>query len=158
MKSDDRLSAVLHVLLHMAQVDDPMTSEQIARLMRTHPVVVRRTLAGLRELGWVRSSKGHGGGWLLACDLARISLLDVHRALGTSALLKMSPLNESPTCDVQAAVNVALNDVIREAEALLAARLSEVTLADLAADFGRRQATPSAPSPCDQTGVDEHAD
>jgi DNA-binding IscR family transcriptional regulator len=91
----------------------------------------------------------------LACDLAGISLLDVHRALGTSALLKMSPLNESPTCDVQAAVNVALNDVMREAEALLTARLGEVTLADLAADFGRRQATPSS---CDQTGVHEHAD
>jgi Rrf2 family protein len=149
MKSDDRLSAVLHVLLHMAQTDDPMTSEQIARLMNTHAVVVRRTLAGLRELGWVRSSKGHGGGWTLSCDLARISLLDVHRALGTSALLKMSPLNERPECDVQAAVNMALNDVMREAEALLTARLSEVTLADLAADFGRRAASPSS----DRTGV-----
>lgn len=147
MKSDDRLSAVLHVLLHMAQEPGPVTSEHIARVMHTHPVVVRRTLAGLREFGWVRSSKGHGGGWQLNCDLGRLSLLDVHRALGTPTLLKMNPLNEHPECAVQQAVNVALNGVMRDAEALLFARLGEVTLADLAADFGRHKAAGTASSP-----------
>ncbi|MEL1264300.1 Rrf2 family transcriptional regulator [Pseudoxanthomonas putridarboris] len=146
MKSDDRLSAVLHVLLHMAQVDGPMTSDQIARMMHTHPVVVRRTLAGLRELGWVQSAKGHGGGWKLACDLDRTTLLDVHRALGTPSLLKMNPLNERPECAVQQAVNVALNGVMRDAEALLAARLGEVTLADLAADFRQHMAAHPFPA------------
>jgi DNA-binding IscR family transcriptional regulator len=145
MKSNDRLSAVLHVLLHMAQVDGPLTSEQIARMMHTHPVVVRRTLAGLREFGWVRSNKGHGGGWTLACDLASTTLMDVHRALGTPALLAMAPLNERPECAVQQAVYVALNGVKRDAEALLAARLGEVTLADLAADFRRHMAAHPVP-------------
>lgn len=145
MKSDDRLSAVLHVLLHMAQHEGPMTSQQIAGMMQTHPVVVRRTLAGLRQLGWVASSKGHGGGWKLACDLERTTLLDVHHALGTPSLLKMSPLNEAPHCAVQLAVNVALNGVMREAEALLVARLGQVTLADLAADFAQHMAAHPSP-------------
>jgi DNA-binding IscR family transcriptional regulator len=43
----------------------------------TNPVVFRRTLAGLREAGFVRSEKGHGGGWMLAKPLAKVSLLDV---------------------------------------------------------------------------------
>src|SRR3546814_1535501 len=70
MRQDSRLSRMLHVLLHMAQHDRPATSEAIAKMLRTNPVVVRRTMAGLREAGYVRSVKGHGGGWSIARDLA----------------------------------------------------------------------------------------
>ncbi|TXD40644.1 Rrf2 family transcriptional regulator [Xanthomonas campestris] len=76
---------MLHVLLHMARSAQPMTSEQIARMLSTNAVVVRRTMAGLREAGYVHSSKGHHGGWQLARDLAQVTLLDVHRAVVNSA-------------------------------------------------------------------------
>jgi DNA-binding IscR family transcriptional regulator len=68
MKQDSRLSSVLHALLHMAAFNRPMTSETLAQCMSTHPVVVRRTMAGLREAGFVRSEKGHHGGWVISCD------------------------------------------------------------------------------------------
>lgn len=55
------MSGVLHVLLHMAEADGPITSERLAMMMGTNPVVVRRTMAGLRDLGLVASGKGHGG-------------------------------------------------------------------------------------------------
>ena len=71
MRPDTRLSGVLHLLLHMQQHDRPVTSEVLAKAMQTNPVVIRRVLAGLRDEGYVRSDKGHGGGWRLACDLAR---------------------------------------------------------------------------------------
>ncbi len=60
------MSGVLHVLLHMAEQDAPATSERLAKAMDTNPVVIRRVMAGLREQGYVRSEKGHGGGWTLA--------------------------------------------------------------------------------------------
>ena len=63
MKRDSRLSGVLHVLLHMAEHDGPLTSDILAKAMDTNPVVIRRILGGLREQGYVRSEKGHGGGW-----------------------------------------------------------------------------------------------
>src|SRR3546814_14210830 len=66
MKRDSRLSGVLHVLLHMAEAGGPLTSASLAKAMQTNPVVVRRILAGLREAGFVRSEKGHGGGWKIA--------------------------------------------------------------------------------------------
>ncbi|HEY0062341.1 MAG TPA: Rrf2 family transcriptional regulator, partial [Telluria sp.] len=66
MRRDSRLSGVLHILLHMAREDLPMTSDVLARAMETNPVVVRRVMAGLRAAGYVRSDKGHGGGWSLA--------------------------------------------------------------------------------------------
>src|SRR3546814_19719205 len=82
MRNDSRLSRMLHVLLHMARHEGPMTSDEIARMLGTNAVVVRRTMAGLRDSGYVRSEKGHGGGWAIQADLETVSLLAVHRAVG----------------------------------------------------------------------------
>ncbi|WP_159009678.1 Rrf2 family transcriptional regulator [Bradyrhizobium sp. S69] len=138
MKRDSRLSGVLHVLLHMAEHSGPATSEVLAKAMSTNPVVIRRIMAGLREQGYVRSEKGHGGGWTLARDLAEITLRDIYDALGRPSLLAMGNRTEAPGCLVEQAVNTALDKAFHDAEALLLARLGEVTLAALSADFHAR--------------------
>lgn len=140
MIRDSRLSAVLHALLHMAEQKGPMTSEALAVCMNTNPAVVRRTMAGLREMGLVRSEKGHGGGWKLAHDLATVSLRDIYDALGAPQIFAIGNKTENPVCLVEQAVNDALTDAMREAEALLVQRLGDVTLAALSADFTRRLA------------------
>ncbi|WP_414900320.1 Rrf2 family transcriptional regulator [Sphingomonas flavalba] len=145
MKRDSRLSGVLHVLLHMAEQDGPVTSETLARMMRTNPVVIRRLMAGLRDQGYVRSEKGHGGGWVIARDLETISLRDVYDALGHPPLLSIGNRSEAPDCLVEQAVNAALGTAFRDAEALLLASLAEVTLAALSADFHQRLAACPAP-------------
>lgn len=138
MKRDSRLSGVLHVLLHMAEVESPVTSEALARAMSTNPVVIRRIMAGLRENGFVRSEKGHGGGWTIARDLAAITLRDVYAALGEPELFAMGNRTDAPGCLVEQAVNAALDDAFRDAEALLLERFGAVTLAQLSADFHAR--------------------
>ena len=138
MKRDSRLSGVLHVLLHMAEQNGPVTSEVLAKAMSTNPVVIRRTMAGLRDGGYVQSEKGHGGGWTLACNLSDVTLRDVYAALGSPSLLAIGNRTEAPGCLVEQAVNAALNQAFENAEALLLARLGEVTLATLSADFHKR--------------------
>jgi len=141
VRQDSRLSSVLHVLLHMSEHEAPMTSEQLAQAMNgTNPVVVRRTLAGLREAGFVRSGKGHGGGWTLEKPLEQVSLLDVHVALGDAELFTLGHRSENPSCLVEQAVHHALDGTLQEADALLRKRLANISLADLAADFRRRHA------------------
>jgi len=140
MKRDSRLSGILHVLLHMAEQSGPVTSEVLARMMGTNPVVIRRILGGLRAAGYVRSEKGHGGGWTLARRLGEISLRDVYDAIGAPALLALGHRTEAPGCLVEQAVNAALDEAGRAAEALLLSRLSEVSLAQLSTDFGARLA------------------
>lgn len=135
MRSDSRLSRMLHVLLHMTRHDAPFTSEQIATMLGTNPVVVRRTMAGLREAGYVRSEKGHGGGWTMACDLAKVTLLDIHNAVGGPHLFAIGNGSDNPECAVERVVNAALDDALRQAEALLIARLGAISLADLAKQF-----------------------
>lgn len=140
MRQDGRLSGVLHVLLHMAEQSGPLTSEILAKAMRTNPVVIRRMMAGLREHGYVRSEKGHGGGWVLARDLAEISLRDIYDALGRPALFAMGNRSEAPDCLVEQAINTTLDTTFRDAEALLLARFEGVTLAMLRTDVRARHA------------------
>ncbi|HEY4345384.1 MAG TPA: Rrf2 family transcriptional regulator [Parvibaculum sp.] len=138
MKRDSRLSGILHVLLHMAEHEGPSTSEALARAMQTNPVVVRRILGGLRERGLVQSERGHGGGWVLARDLAEISLRDVHDAIGGPALLAVGNRSQASDCLVEQAVNAALAESFQEAEAMLLARFGDITLKMLHTDFHAR--------------------
>jgi len=138
MRRDSRLSGVLHVLLHMAEVEGPVTSEAMAMAMRTNAVVIRRIMAGLRDAGFVRSEKGHGGGWSVARDLASITLRDVYAALGSPELSATGNRTEAPGCLVEQAVNAALTGAFADAEALLLDRFGAVTLAQLSTDFHAR--------------------
>lgn len=112
-----------------------MTSAELAKCMDTNPVVVRRTMAGLREAGFVSSEKGHGGGWEIACDLQKVTLRDIYDALGSPSLLAIGINLENPECLVEKAVNRSLTGAFAEAEALLVKRLAGVTLAALGEDF-----------------------
>ena len=138
MKRNSQLSGVLHVLLHMADRGQPMTSDSLAKAMDTNPVVIRRIMAGLRDQGYVRSEKGHGGGWTLACELSRVTLRDIYTALGRPPLLAMGNRTESPGCLVEQAVNAALDQAFRDAEVVLLTRLGEVTLAALSNELRGR--------------------
>ena len=141
MRRDGRLSGVLHILLHMAEHKKPLTSERLAKAVDTHPVVIRRIMAGLRDRGYVQSEKGHGGGWTLTCDLSEVTLRDIHVALGSPSLLAIGNRTETPGCLIEQAVNATLHQAFESAEALLLARFGDVTLAMLNADVHARLRT-----------------
>lgn len=131
MKTDSRLSSMLHILLHMGYTGRKFTSDELARMLQTNPVLVRRTLAGLRERGLVKSEKGHGGGWVVARPLDAITLNDVYEALGEPELFAIGHRRVQSPCRVEQAVNTALDQTLAEAEVLVLARLREITLAAL---------------------------
>lgn len=135
MNHDSRLARMLHVLVHMHLLGGKETSETIALMLNTNPVVVRRTMAALREGGIVTSEGGRGGGWRLARPLEQLTALDVHRALTSGEVLAIGLANDHPHCPVERAVNTALTGAFDRAEAALAASLQQVTLADIAAGF-----------------------
>ncbi|CAN7434006.1 Rrf2 family transcriptional regulator [Agrobacterium tumefaciens] len=132
MRHDTRLSRVLHILIHMENHKGAATSESIAAMLQTNPVVVRRTMAGLREHGYVSSEKGHGGGWVLARPLSEITLLDIYRALGAPELFSIGLAGDNPNCVIEQAVNAALFDAMKEAENILLSRFGSIALSQLA--------------------------
>lgn len=135
MRKDSRLSRVLHVLIHLDSYNHPVTSETLANMLMTNPVVVRRTMALLRQAGYVSAIKGHNGGWLLATPLTDITLFDIHQALGEKNLFVIGLTDEHSNCPIEHAVNSALQNAMDDAEALLFKRFAEVSLAELASQF-----------------------
>ena len=113
----------------------PVTSETLANMLMTNPVVVRRTMALLRQAGYVSAIKGHNGGWLLATPLTDITLFDIHQALGEKNLFVIGLTDEHSNCPIEHAVNSALQNAMDDAEALLLKRFAEVSLAELASQF-----------------------
>lgn len=135
MRSDTRLSRVLHVLIHLACDPKSYTSQQLAEMLDTNAVLVRRTMAGLRDAGYVRSEKGHNGGWSLCCDPAKVTLLDVYKALGITNLYNLGINRGNQHCLIENAVNDELDSALKQAELLLMNRLNEITLSHLCTKF-----------------------
>ena len=151
MRYDRRLPRVLHVLLHLQDMDGPATSSLLGSMLNTNPAFVRRTMAGLRERGWVTSTRGQGGGWRLAVPLSEITLLALYEALGAPTLFALAQSEDAPRCLMEQAANAAVDDALAAAEQAFRRRLGAVTVADLADDFegrldasGRRAWVPPA--------------
>lgn len=132
MKSDGRLARMLHVLVHMGLLGGRETSERIAQMLNTNPVVVRRTLGALRNHGIVESEGGRGGGWKLTHTLDRITVMDVQRALIEGQMLPAPLSRDHPNCPVERASNAVLEHAHRLAEAELEKAYAATTLAQIA--------------------------
>ncbi|PIQ28044.1 transcriptional regulator [bacterium (Candidatus Blackallbacteria) CG17_big_fil_post_rev_8_21_14_2_50_48_46] len=135
MKTDQRLWRTLHVLIHMSHHPAPLTSQTLAKMLNTNAVVVRRTLACLREKQLIQAEKGHGGGWILIKPLHQISLREIYDALGEPTILHFTPESNLPGCLVEKAVNQALDKVLQEAHNLVLERFESLTLAHIEQDF-----------------------
>lgn len=138
MQHDSRMSRMLHVLIHMDRHLKRATSDVISKMLGTNPVVVRRTMSGLRDRGYVSSEKGHGGGWELTCSLQDVTLLDVYRAIGSPPLFRIGSNSDHPNCLVEQAVNVCIDETMSVAETMLLKRFSTITVDQIANDFDRR--------------------
>ncbi|MBD3844841.1 Rrf2 family transcriptional regulator [Bosea sp. SSUT16] len=132
MKTDGRLARMLHVLVHMGLLGGKETSERIAQMLNTNPVVVRRTLGALRDAGIVESEGGRGGGWKLIRTLDEITVLAVQRALNEGPVLAAPVSRDHPSCPVERASNSVLEAAHAAAETVLLKKYAATTLADIA--------------------------
>lgn len=140
MRYDRRLPRVLHALLHLQQHEGPLTSELLGNMLGANPAFVRRTMAGLRERGWVSATRGQGGGWRLEVPLQSITLLELYEALGSPNLFALAPAGEGSSCLFEQAANVAVDRALSAAEDTFRTSLASITVADLAEDFEERLA------------------
>ncbi len=141
--TSSRFAVATHILTLLAlKGDEPLTSEVIAASVNTNPVVIRRTMAGLREAHLVVSQPGAGGGWRLVGAPEAITLCDVFRAVETDDLLALPPKLPNASCPVGRTICGTLGEVFHEAEMAMAERLARVTIADVL-----RDAVPQSSSP-----------
>ncbi|KRE17567.1 Rrf2 family transcriptional regulator [Bosea sp. Root483D1] len=132
MKRDSRLARMLHVLIHMGLLGGRETSETIAKMLNTNPVVVRRTMGALKRKGIVNSEGGRGGGWILLQPLDELTVLDVQKALDEGPLLSAGVSEDHPSCPVERATNAALLEAFGRAELTLHEELARLKLSTIA--------------------------
>lgn len=131
MRQDNRLSRVLHVLMHLDEAEEPITSEMIGQMLGTNSSLVRRTMGGLRQAGLVGSTKGHGGGWYLERSLKEVTLADVYEALGEPSLFAMGVPTDEASCLLERAANAATDTALSRAREEFMTCLRQQTVADV---------------------------
>jgi DNA-binding IscR family transcriptional regulator len=132
----------MHILIHMHLRGGSTTSQTIAQMLRTNAVLVRRTMAGLRKAGYVRSIGGPGGGWTLACKLDVITVQDLYLAVEHNNLFVLGPAEDNLKCPVEAAVNRHLCNALESAERALLHRFGATSLATVTREVLRRRQSP----------------
>ncbi|TDD12144.1 Rrf2 family transcriptional regulator [Nonomuraea deserti] len=136
MSGNSRLTTAVHALCWLELAHrrgrPTLTSAQIADSLASHPVLIRRTLAPLRDRGLLDiAGRGPGAGWRLARPAAELSLADVHSALAEPAPFDLHPHEPKQTCPVGYGIRPVLAHIYAEVEAEITAALARRTIADV---------------------------
>lgn len=137
MNTNQRFAISIHALTLLAASLEPLTSEAIASSVDTNPVVIRRTMAGLRERGLVESKPGAHGGWKLRREPRQIGLYEVYRSLDEMNVLAMHS-HPNKYCPIGGNIKGVLQNVFDEAQAGLEKALGNYTVADILSDVRAR--------------------
>ena len=132
MTTSSRFVVAVHILTLLEHEGGrPVTSESIAGSVHTNPGFIRRLLSTLAQAGLVTSQLGTGGGTRLAKPAPKIRLLDVYRAVESSAVFAMHHSQPNSDCPVGRNIQASLAGALRRAERAMEAELAETTIADV---------------------------
>jgi Rrf2 family protein len=127
MAANTRFVTGVHILVILSQNDALKTSADLAEVLHTNPVVIRRILSSLQQADLIVSQKGPSGGSRLTRPAKSITLADVHRALDSSKL-NLPKSSGAVAAKIHGAIAKAYRDCHRAFES----ELDKVTLATLA--------------------------
>jgi Rrf2 family protein len=138
MSANSRMTVAVHILSYLVFASrkrpDLVTSEQIAKSVRTNAVVIRRLLGLLREGGLVRSRRGANAGWRLARSPKAISLLDVYNAVHDDPLFRLHASPPNPQCPIGRGLPSALRKVYGTLEDELRRQLARTSVDEVLAE------------------------
>lgn len=129
------------------------TTRQIADGTRTPPDYVSKVLQALARAKLVRSQRGLGGGFLLACDPAQVTALDVINAVDPLERIHTCPLNLKAHGTALCPLHCGLNEVTEQMEATFAQTKLAELLNGESASIPLGIKLPLRRSPTGRTGV-----
>lgn len=138
MSANSRMTVAVHILSYLVLAsrrhDNVVTSDQIAKSVRTNPVVIRRLLGQLRKGGLVRSQRGASAGWRLARNPKAISLLDVYNAVHEGPLFGLHASPPNPQCPIGRGLPSTLRNLYGTVEDHLRRQLARTTVDEVLAE------------------------
>lgn len=131
---DQRFAASVHIMTILAyNAGELMTSEYLAKSIRTNPTVVRRLLAKMVEAGLIESFKGKAGGVRMARAPKEISLKDIYKAVSNKALINCRDSEPQKLCVVSCSMKNIFSEVAEGLENSSMTYLAKIKLSDLTA-------------------------
>ena len=122
----------VHIMTALAYLKTKQSSAELAKTVRTNPVVVRRSLGDLNQAGLILAERGTNGGFSLARAASGISLLDVYRAVtGDEELVPLHDNPENKICPVSCKIRGVLAKHLDRAQNVYERELEKASLADL---------------------------
>ncbi|HEX5176730.1 MAG TPA: Rrf2 family transcriptional regulator [Chthoniobacteraceae bacterium] len=132
MAGSCRFAFAVHALAMLAaHPDRKVTSEEIARSVNTHAVVIRRLMAALRQAGLITTGQGPGRGSALTRAPRAISLAALYRAVKVSPTFAMHPHAPNRRCPVGRNIQAVLAEVALDSEEALERALAKRSIADV---------------------------
>ena len=142
MRPTSRLATSVHLMAYLGHKEGlPVTSKELAASVHTHPVVIRRLLSRLKRSRLVLAEKGAKGGFRLAGEPDRITLLEVYRAVEPEASAGLKRFSPNTECPVGGRIGSILEKAFYRAQAGMEAELRQITLGEVL-----RQLRPDCPS------------
>lgn len=134
--NNTRFATVIHILTILAKCpNELLSSDWIAESINVNPVIVRKELGALQELGWVSSRKGKDGGTRLNISSDLITLADIYGTVKNSEVLGKPNLSPNPKCPIGKDINMKLHKLTVETDGLVLASLRGKTLKDFVEQF-----------------------
>lgn len=135
MSANSRLTTAVHALcwieLAARRGESPLTSERVAESLASHPVLVRRVLAQLRQAGIVGSGKGPGAGWWLARPARELTLRAVYESIDQGPAFALHPHEPKADCPVGGGIRPVLRDIYHDVDTAVAHELEQHTIDEL---------------------------
>lgn len=133
------------------------TTRQIAECTQAPPDYVSKVLQALARAKLVRSQRGWGGGFQLACDPAQVSVLDVINAVDPLERIHVCPLGLKVHATQLCPLHCGLNEAVAHLEATFRkAKLTDLLNSDspsipLGIKLRKRQRPTAQRQPVDRT-------
>jgi DNA-binding IscR family transcriptional regulator len=127
--NNTRFATIIHILTLLAKFPGKwLNSDRIAESININPVMVRKELSVLHQLGWVISKKGKEGGSMLHLSDNEISMADVFNAVKNSNVLGKKNKCPATNCLIGKEINAELEKLFNETEEIVVNALKDKSL------------------------------
>ena len=132
MAANSQFAIAIHVLTILAKSgEERVNSEYIAGSVKTNPVVIRRLLSNLQEVGIVVSQVGATGGTTLAKQSKNIRLSEVYKALPCGEVFALHSKEPNQDCPIGKKMAAFLCGLQKEIDKSIEEKLNQYTLRDV---------------------------
>lgn len=129
---DTRFPVSVHIMTGLAYNRPGLvSSEHLAKSIKTNPSFVRKLAVALASAGLIESVRGKAGGLRLVKNPREITLDQIYRAVTSGALIAVPDKKPEKTCSISCGIGDVLCELSKDIEENMLKQLSKRNLAEI---------------------------